>query len=225
MGLVTSPAFSRKATPSPLRRISQTVLAVGAVLSAAATFGPTWVVRSGIALAVIAGVVACIYAWREVSQSRRDQAEKQLADTKAHGAALTEERRHNASVVQTLTTRTVVAKAEIEKQRIGIAELQSNVSTLKGDKVHLQAKIKLRESTISTLHESVRTREAELLALLDDEDAEVHAMPRRVLADHPGEAESDEELWDDANHPTVVDMKTLATAMVMPNYEEERKQA
>lgn len=224
---MTSPAFSRKATPSPLRRISQCVLAAGAVLSVAAALGPIWVVRSGIALAVITAVVACVYAWREVAQTRRAAAEKALASSQAHGAALTEERRHNASVVQTLSERVDAGRAEVEQQRVGIAELQSTISTLNGDRAHLKSEIKQHLSTIGTLSDTVRSREAELIALRDDdEDAEVHAMPRRVLADHEKFDEvGDGDIWADDDHPTVVDMKTLATAMVMPNYEEERKQA
>ena len=48
---------------------------------------------------------------------------------------------------------------------------------------------------ISALRETVRAREAELITLRDETDADVHHMPRRVLAEH----ESD---WERCRSPT-----------------------
>ena len=32
-----------------------------------------------------------------------------------------------------------------------------------------------------------------------------------------------DELWADGSHPTVVDLKMIDTAMVLPNYEADRR--
>ncbi|GAA2107133.1 hypothetical protein GCM10009841_26910 [Microlunatus panaciterrae] len=194
------------------------------MLSAAAAVGPVWVVRSGVVLAVIAGIVACGYAWRELAQSRRDQAEKLLRVTKDHGAALSAERRHNGAVVQTLAQRATAACNEVERLRITIAELQTTISSLNGDKAFLTGEIRERETAIASLEQSLRSREAELAALQDD-DAEVHAMPRRVLSEHRTGRAVEADRSVDADPSTVVDLKTMATAMAMPNYEEDRRQA
>ena len=36
-----------------------------------AAFGPAWVVRIGVAIAVVAAVLACAFAWRELFSARR----------------------------------------------------------------------------------------------------------------------------------------------------------
>jgi hypothetical protein len=102
------------------------------------------------------------------------------------------------------------------------------VSGLRGDTVFLTSEVSHRETVITALRETVRAREAELISLRDDGDCEVHHMPRRVLAEHESvwdEIPAVDELWSNGSHPTVVDLKTIDTAMVLPNYEVDRKLA
>ena len=85
-----------------------------------------------------------------------------------------------------------------------------------------------RETVITALRETVRAREAELISLREEDDCEVHHMPRRVLAEHESawdEIPGVDELWTDGSHPTVVDLKMIDTAMVMPNFEADRQLA
>ena len=224
---VTSPAAAkRKEAVSPLRRTSEIVLVTGTVVSVIAAFGPTWAVRLGIAVAIVAAVIACLFAWRELFSARRQHARAMLAASVDHGRALTEDRTRNAAVVDTLRARITDAGVLIEKQRVTIAELKMRISGLKGDKAYLRAEVDHRESVISALRDTVRAREAELIALRDEPGAEVHTMPRRVFTEPEPEADATptaEELWTDGSHPTVVDLKTLDTAMVLPNYEVDRR--
>lgn len=215
----------RKATTSPLRRASQCILAAGSVLAVAAAFGPIWVIRAGVALAVIAGVVACLYAWKEFAQARAEQSKKLLEVSQAQTLALTKERTHNASVIDTLVDRAKVVSAELDQHRTAIATLRSELSSLHGDNAFLKGEITSREATIAALRETVRAREAELSALQADPDAEsgdaeVHQYPRRVLSDQVSEWDalpSTDELWTDGDHPTVIDLRTLDFGL--PNYE------
>ena len=81
---------------------------------------------------------------------------------------------------------------------------------------------------ISSLRETVRAREAELITLRDETESDVHHMPRRVLAEHESvwdEIPGADELWTDGSHPTVVDLRMIDMAMVLPNYEVDRKLA
>jgi hypothetical protein len=218
----------RRAVASPHRRASEIVLVVGTVVAVAAAFGPTWSVRTGVVVAVFAAVVACVFAWRELFHARRAHAKAMLKASQEHGQALTEERTRNAQVVETLRRRFSDAAAVIERQRVTIAELRIKISGLKGDRVYLQAEVDHREAVISALRQTVRSREAELIALRDEGTAAVHHMPRRVLAEHESgldEASAGEELWSDGSHPTVVDMVAIDLAMVLPNYEEDRRLA
>ncbi len=224
---MTSPVTAnRTAAVSPLRRTSEIVLVAGTVIALIAAFGPTWAVRIGIAVAICAAVVACIFAWRELFTARREHARELLTASRDHGRTLTEERTRNAAVVDTLRGRISDAGVLIEKQRVTIAELKVRISGLRGDKAYLRDEVDHRETVISSLRDTVRAREAELIALRDEPGAEVHTMPRRVLAEHESvwdEVPAADELWTDGSHPTIVDLKMIDFAMVLPNYEEDRR--
>ena len=105
-----------------------------------------------------------------------------LKATREHGAALSEERTRNAAVVDTLGTRISDAGKVIERQRRTIAEQRMRISNLKDDQVFLMGEMEYRDKVILGIRETVREREAELIALREP-DAEVHHMPRHVLAE------------------------------------------
>lgn len=228
MTSVTSPVTASRVLPaSALRRTSEIVLVCGTVIALIAAFGPAWAVRIGTVVAVVAAVVACAFAWRELFAARRDHARAMLDASKQHGRTLKEERARNGAVVESLGGRIRAAGVVIERQRVTIAELRVQASGLKGDKAYLRAEVDHREGVISSLRDTVRAREAELIALqVDESEAEVHEWPRRVLAEHESvwdELPAADELWSDGSHPTVVDLKMLDTAMILPNYEEDRR--
>jgi hypothetical protein len=195
------------------------------VLAAAAASGPISVVRLGVAVAIAGALVACAFAWRALNTARRTHAQAVLKLTREHGEALTEDRTRNAEVVDTLSRRFRDAGKVIEKQRVTIALQRQQVSRLTEDRVFLMGEVEYRDKVISGLRETVRDREAELIALRDEPEAEVHHMPRRVLAEH-------ETIWQELNaadgtaaeaSSAVVDIKTIET--VKPNYEAERQLA
>jgi hypothetical protein len=199
-----------------------------------AAFGPTWAVRTGLVLAIAAALVACLLAWREINHARRDHARAMLAASKAHGEALRAERTHNAGVLDTLTQRARTAATQIETQRVVIGELRVEIATLRGDNAHLTSEITRREQVISGLRQTVRTQEAELVALLDDGtdsgvSAEVHILPRRVLAEQwppVGQAgAAAEDLWASGHEAGVIDLVPAEGAVALPNYEGDRRWA
>ena len=228
--------------PSTLRRAATIVLVVGTIISVAAAFGPVWVVRLGVVVAVAAAVIATLLAWREVRADRRRHAAAMLASTRAHGETLRTERAHNSGVLQVVTERNVAALGEISRQQTVIAQLRGEVSSLKGDRAALSAEITRRQEVIASLQDTVRAREAELAALLEDveggadddaEGAHVHAMPRRVRVDQVGEPGSvaSAELWTDDTTPHRRRPGSERPGLrnrgepVLPNYEEDRRLA
>jgi hypothetical protein len=227
--IVTSPTIAiRQAKTPPLRRASEIVLVAGTVIAIMAAFGPAWVVRIGVAIAVVAAVLACAFAWRELFSARRAHHRAMLAADQAHGRAMTEERSRNSAVVETLTARLRDAGALIEKQRVVIAQLKLRISGLRGDTVFLKGEVDHRETVISSLRDTVRAREAELITLRDETESDVHHMPRRVMAEHESvwdEIPGADELWTDGSYPTVVDLRVIDMSMVLPNYEVDRKLA
>ncbi|GAB3920912.1 hypothetical protein GCM10011575_17130 [Microlunatus endophyticus] len=218
-----------------LLRASQIVLIVGAVLSAAAAFGPLLAVRVGIGLAIATAVVAVVLAFKHIRQVRREHAAKLLSMTKDHGAALTAERTRNAEVVQVLTDRGQAAADRAIKQQARIGELNTKVTELTGDNARLRGQVKSREVTIAGLRETVRSRDIEIQMLRADLDleaidapyTEVKGLPRHLQGDSAEAVQADEaeDLWTASDHPTVVDMRAIEAPL--PNYEADldRKQA
>jgi hypothetical protein len=223
---VTSPAAAtRGLKASPLQRISEIVLVVGTVLAAAAASGSIWVVRLGVAVAIATALVSCAFAWRALNTARRTHAQAMLKATREHGEVLTEERARNAAVVETLSLRISDARKVIEKQWVSIAQQRQRISGLEDDRVFLRGEVEHREKVIAGLRATVREREAELIALRDETEAEVHHMPRRVLAEHEPicpELDASNDMSDELES-TVVDLKIIET--VMPNYEADRQLA
>jgi hypothetical protein len=194
----------------------------GAVVAAS---GPLWVARLGVAVAIVAALVACAFAWRELNTSRRTQAQAMLKATREHGEALSEERSRNAAVVETLSGRITDARKVIEKQRVIIARERQQIGSLKDDRAYLMGEVDYRGKIIASLRETVREREAELIALRDEPDAQVHHMPRRLTNEHEfvWQQLSDEDEITGGLHPRVVDIKIID--MVLPNYEADRQPA
>jgi hypothetical protein len=223
---VSSPATaSRGLHPSPLQRISEVVLIAGTVGAVVAASGTIWFARLGVAIAIVAALVACAFVWRELNTSRRNQAQAMLRATRDHGEALSEERSRNAAVVETLSARISDARKVIEKQRVIMARERQQIDGLKDDRSYFKGEIEHREQVISALREAVREREAELIALHDEPDAQVHHMPRRVFAEHEfvWQQLSDDDEIIDRLRPRVVDVKIID--MVLPNYEADRQPA
>ncbi|QDP95201.1 hypothetical protein FOE78_04080 [Microlunatus elymi] len=229
----TTSAGRHHASMPRLLRASQIVLIIGAVACAAAALGPQWLVRVGIGLAIATGVIAVVLAFKHIRQLRREHAARLLKMTKDHGAALTTERDRNAEVVQVLTDRAQTAVEQSKKQRVRIGELNAKVTELTGDNAALRSKVKSRDVTIAGLRETVRSRDTEIQLLRADLDLEaidapvgdVHGLPRHLQNSEGSieDAAGDDELWGDADHPTVVDMRAIEAPM--PNLEVDQKLA
>ncbi len=222
----TTRTARRKEATSRFRRVSEIVLVTGTVLGVAAAFGPGWAVRAGVGVAVVAAVVACAFAWRELFVVRRQHARAMLEATVEHGRRLSEERARSGAVIETLRRRLSDAAELLDQQRVIIAELTLKIAGLRGDRAHLRHEVDHREVVIESLRETVRARESELEALrVAEPDAEVHSLPRRMRTEPESEwdALGAGNRWADGSHPTVVDLATLDTAMVLPNYEADRQ--
>jgi hypothetical protein len=223
---VTSPATaSRGLKASPLQRISEIVLITGTVAAAAAAAGPLWLVRLGVATAIMAALVACAFAWRELNSARHAHADAMLKASREHGAALREERSRNAAVVDALGLRIRAAGKVIERQRIRIAEQRLEIAGLRDDRGYLRGEVEHRDKVIFELREAVREREPERDTPRAEAEAEVHHMPRRVLAGQ------DEFVWQELSpedeisesRQSLVDLKIIS--MTLPNYEDDRQPA
>jgi hypothetical protein len=223
---VTSPATaSRGLTASRLQRISEIVLITGTVAAAAAAAGTLWMVRLGVATAISAALLACAFAWRELNSARHAHADAMLKAAREHGAALTEERSRNAAVVDALGTRIFDANKVIERQRMRMAAQRLEISGLKEDRLYLRGEVEYRVKVISALRETVREQEVELITPPAELDAEVHHMPRRVLAGQEDfvwqELSAEDEITGAV--PSLADLAIIS--MAQPEYEDDRQPA
>ena len=215
---------SRRAGSSALRRAATVVLILGTVLSLLLAFGPEWATLLGIPVAIASAVVACVLAWRELRLVRRAHARQLLQVDQDHGKKLTEERQRNAEVVTVLSSRVQDYAEVIKGQKLTIAQLKGQLLAAQKDNFRLSAEVERRDLTIGSLRATVSAREAELRVLLAEEnEAEVHALPRRVLADHHAAVSGSSTPGGDAD-AGVVDLK-MAEAKVLPNFEGTRRLA
>jgi hypothetical protein len=138
---------------------------------------------------------------------------------------LREERYRNAAVVDALGLRIRDAGKVIERQRTRIAEQRVEIAGLRDDRVYLRGEVEHRDKVIFELREAVREREPELDTVNAESDAEVHHMPRRVLAGQ------EEFVWQELSpedeisesRQSFVDLKIIS--MSLPNYEDDRQPA
>ena len=211
---VTNQPAGRLLSMSRMRRAAIYALCSGGVLGLAAAFGPIWVVRAGIALVLITGVLAVRFAWRETREQRLEHGRQLLGDARAHNEQLTQERQRNVEVVDVLRQANEDSDEEVVKLQIRIGKLRTQLSSLRGDNAALQTDLKAREQQIKELTADLDDREAELRLLRGEaESAEVLSIPRRVEAKAKAdwdELPSAEDLWTEGNYPTVVDLQKLA---------------
>jgi hypothetical protein len=223
--VVTSQATAnRRLKPSMLQRISEAVLIIGTVGAAAAAAGPLWVVRLGVAAAIIAALVACACAWRDLNATRHAHAQAMLQAARKHGATLTEERTRNAAVVDALSVRIADAGKVIERQRTRIAQQRIEISSLNQDLAYWKFEVEHRDEIIAGHRENEVEAEAELIEASEESAAEVHHMPRRISAGHDFVwQEFSEDEIDSESAPAVIDFKIIDK--VLPNYEADRQPA
>jgi len=192
---VNTAVAPRKANPSPLRRYAWLSLLSSVVVAVAACFGGVWLARAGVGVAVVGGLVACGFAWREVRVTRTTMLAQQSADSRRAGEKLHAERLQHVRLLQVLQSRNGDLRSKLNMSRADAARLTQETAQLRGDKAALQ--VELSEHQAAT-------------------EAEVLALPRRVSG-----RGKEIELWDGDSAPTVVELQALANP---PVYTDEHRQ-
>lgn len=176
-------------------------------MAGAAAFGPPWLVRIGVVVAIAAAAAAWLGWWREGHAARRRHARAMLAAGIAHREVLQAERQRNTAVLDVLTARARAAGTALERQARTVDRLRAEVAGLRADRGRLTAQVSDREATVAALGVTVRAREAELAELAElaereangpgkgrdrrakpqtsagNSEADVHAMPRRLRSE------------------------------------------
>lgn len=192
--------------PLSARSVGLAILVVGSALGIAAAFGPSWVMRAGIAVAVIAGALAFALVWRQVSRVQRARESDRAAALHKQAEAMSEQRQQHSEVLETLNTRQDALRAQLRELRIAHADRLIELNTLRGDKNALQSDIDRATAEVASLRERVAELEERLA--IEDPQAELFELPRRLSGpDTAGPTEED-------LMPTVIDLQALALPLV-----------
>jgi hypothetical protein len=209
VGRVNSKKPDLAASSDAVRRAGLTVLVAGAVLSVAAAFGTIWIVRAGVGIAVMAGIVACVLAWRQTRRQREAALAEQRETMRRHAQAASEQRQQHEEVLTTLMGRNDALRGHLRDLRIKHADLLIELNALRGDKNALTDEVSRAADEIARLRVELAAVEAELAADGEaDADAEVLSLPRRV-GRRPETAHAEQDLF-----PTVIDLQALALPFV-----------
>jgi hypothetical protein len=192
---VNTAVTPRKANPSPLRRYAWLSLLGSAVVAVAVAFGGVWMTRAAVLVAVVGGVVACVFAWREVRVTRTTMMAQQSADSRRMGEKLHAERLQHVRLLQVLQSRNGELRSKLNQSRAEAARLAIHSAQLRGDKAALELQLAEQQAAV---------------------EAEVLALPRRVSGH--GDAT---DMWDGDAAPTVVELQALANP---PAYRPEQRQ-
>lgn len=216
----TSLPQNRARASSALRRAAQYALGTGIVLSVSSAFGPIWLVRAGIAAAVLGGLLALRFAWRELAQTRIAHAEALTLTARAQAETLSVERERTGEVLDQLRVHNADADASVRRLVEIVSDLREEMDALRSDHAGLQVDLIDKDHRIKRLRAELAEREAELAELRKAEGhAEVLAMPRHA-AKAAGALPTADEVLDE--RLTVVDIQKLAFPAVEA---EQRKQA
>lgn len=178
----------RKANPSPLRRYAWVALLGSAMVAVALAFGGVWMARAAVVVAVVGGIIACVFAWREVRVTRTTMLAQQSADSRRMGENLHTERLQHVRLLQVLQGRNGELRSKLNQTRAEAARLAIHAAQLRGDKAALELELAEQRASV---------------------DAEVLALPRRVS----GRGDT-VDLWDGEGAPTVVELQALANPPV-----------
>lgn len=182
--------------------------AVGAVI---AGFGGAMLLPIGLVVTLAGGVLASVFAWREVKITRTTLLAEQVDDARRASELLQDATRRNLGVVKLLSARNNELVHQLGQSRAATAQLQCDAAALRGDKAALQDEVKQRTQELAQARSSL----AEAQELLD---AEIVELP---LAPDFGAAGVD--LWTDDGYPTVVQLEALANPPIKDM--EQRKHA
>lgn len=197
--------------PLTERRTAWTILAVGTIVSIASLFGSVWLIRAGVLVAIGMAFLAVHITWKQLERERNEHLE-QIREQVAIRTALSE-KHHSDSVamIDRFTARSDALKSIIFKLRRQLAAANGELSTMRGNSVWLRAEVSERQATIEALNSRIAELETEL-------GEKVVTMPRRGTTNVQP---SVEDIWQDDEHPTLVDL----TKLQLDDITERRREA
>jgi len=215
-------SFKREIPLSAERKATVVVLGVAAILGWLSLFGPAWLVRVGLVVAVAGAATSVWLAFKEIS--RLEVLHRKELKAVQHTAS-SQAQAHHAEAMDLITTfqqRTRAHGEQLAEARAQLAGVQQELSTTRGNllsarneaaqhqehAVALQGQLDLERALVAELRAQMATDAADLAreAELASADPDVVRLPRRVVSRKALAATlpTAAELWRDGEHPTGV---------------------
>lgn len=204
---------------SPDRRLSLGLLLAITVIGLVCAFGPLWMVRVGLLVALVGAAVSVWFAFREVKNLQViHRAELKAVRDAAKDAASTHHR-ESMDVIESFTARTRAHGEQLAALRAQLAAGQEELSTLQGRLVSTTAESDRRAARVAELEQQLAGRQAQLTAL-ELRIAELTAGPEAEVVALPGRTvPTAAELWSEGTLPAHVDLSVVNLPV------QERKRA
>lgn len=209
-----------KQSSSTERRATLYILIAVTIVAVICAFGPLWMVRVGLGVALLGAATSVWYAFKEIN--RLEVLHRTELKAVRDQAVLAARAHHDESMelIETFTSRYKAHGQQLSALRGELASRQQELSTLRGNVISATAEADRRGERITELEAQLAERQAELEALevkltelAAEHDGELVTLPRRVVsrkaADAARAVPTAAELWSDGNHPTVVDLALL----------------
>ncbi len=160
---------------------------------------------AGVGIAILAGVIAAVLAWKEHRQALVDSGKREVEMLQGFSARLHEERATQGDVLNAVERRDTALRAELAQVRSDSGQVKQELSQLRGN-----------FEALTLTHSELKTSHDELVERLKNQDpADVVSLPRRRTT------ESGEKTFDEA--PTVAELNLQR--LVAPFVEEAMRQA
>ncbi|MCE1174130.1 MAG: hypothetical protein LWW77_05915 [Propionibacteriales bacterium] len=182
-----------------------------AVAAIFAGFGGSWMLPTGLVLAVAGGVLASYFAWREVKVTRTTLQAQLRDDARRASELMQDATRRHLGVVKLLSARNGELVHQLNQVRSEAATVSLEAAQLRGDKVALQFELNQRLKELAVVREGLN-------AVQDALDDQVVPLPVRELMETAAQ-----DLWTEDGFPTVVQIERLINPPIAEV--EQRKHA
>ena len=189
-------AGRRASQKSSERTLALTILGVGTAVSVASLLGDVWIVRAGLAVAVVMAFAAVGVAWRELKSERERHAVEMKHEVALRSQQATRFHEESVAMIGRFNARAENLQSVIAKLRSQLGAARSELSTMRGNAVWLRAEVAERQSRIEALEIRIAELEAE-------DTANIVSLPRHVVSP------SIDDIWGENEHPTMVDLAKL----------------
>ena len=188
-------AGRRASQKSSERTLALTILGVGTAVSVASLLGDVWIVRAGLAVAVVMAFAAVGVAWRELKSERERHAVEMKHEVALRSQQATRFHEESVAMIGRFNARAENLQSVIAKLRSQLGAAKAELSSMRGIAVWLRAEVSERQARIEALEARIAELEAEDTANIVD-------LPRRV-------SPSIDDIWGQDEHPTMVDLAKL----------------